>query len=353
VEQRLGEQSQQQDGGGSVSFSNQQPVNPDSFPSVVVSANQETRPFLFGKLKLLIILTLSFILAGVGFVYLFINAVGAEAKYLEATAFNLNMVREKASYYEAAFIDLTHSYESSKEAFYEMTSLRKYFDALEDTRQDIEDIEETLNLVNKSIKDKDEIVIPEEVAVLNSRIDRYYKLIYESLSILLKHQYLQMKMLQASGGDLNVEIQRLDKIFAKEISFEELEDCLEKVSVLADVSVEKFKKIEDIPESEASYYNRMLDYHQDLASTSKLLLKNLKQNTAESAYGFMENSIAFSSRNLERDEIGRKETESWMNESGIREKFEEASLVEEKIIAEYNLLAEKYGLKIRLEEVVD
>lgn len=319
---------------------------PSQSPQIQIST--ENKPKRSKILHLFIILIIALIFVAFAMIILLQKAPDVKAKeYLRAVASNLHTIVSNIDYFKGSFTGVSNSMQASKGAFYEITTPTDYFSAVEDTKQDIIDINSTLHLIHKATSAKKQLEVPQELEYFDTKLTEYYQKSEESLNLLYSFEKFQMKMLEASGTELNNKLKDLDDLVKdpnpdRERWIQILSDL---VSLSSDASL-RFNNIKDVPETEFDYYELMNEYHNDLAETMKKLYEYLSLNTQEGDENFIKEVMNFSQRNVERDNARQKSAEEKFEKSKIKELFIEIDSLEKTILEEFNVLADKYQVVV-------
>ena len=304
----------------------------------------QNKPQKSKLIHFLIIFILALIVATFAIISLLQKAPDVKAKeYLQAVASDLQTITNKIDYFKGSFIGVSESLQTSKGAFYEITSSIDYFSALEDTKQDIIDINSTLDLIHKVQEAKKQLEVPQELESFDAKLTDYYQKSEESLNLLYSFENFQMTMLEASGINLNNKLKdRYDLVKDPNTDRKKWIEILSDLVNQSNEAVIRFNNINNVPETELDYYGFMNEYHVDLADTMKKLYGYLSLNTKEGDENFIIEVMNFSQRNIERDNARQKSTEEKFDKSKIKELFMEIDLLEKTILAELDILADKY-----------
>ncbi len=288
----------------------------------------------------------SVLIFAMGATYLFWWIPQAQAKeYIAKTSEDFEAIQEIIQKYEGAFVDISESFRISQGAFYEITATRNYVGAVADTKKDIEDINETLARIKKAVETKAELSVPESMETFDKYLSDYYGNIEEGMKLLLDYEKLQMDMLNASGDELNKELEKMDLILTKGGLRVEITNYLNSVTNLAQESVTRFQQIDNIPEIHQKYYLSKLDYHKDLLETTGVLENKYQIGTGAGDQEATDIALAFSERNKERNNLQKKDSEYFVRNSPIKQLFEDSVKLETKIQEEFTSLKIKYGIE--------
>ena len=305
------------------------------------------------KIKYLIIPGIPLILIfSLSFGYLFWWVPKAQAEeYLEETSNDFQTVQAKVQKYEVAFTDITKSFETSREAFYEITKSRSYFDALEDTKQDIEDINQTLQIISEAKTTKKNLEIPKDLMSLDNKLDEYYSQVESGMKLLLEFEEFHMNMLKASGGDFNRELLRVDSVFKTGAERIEVLNYLTRLSQLADEALKRFDQLQihDLPQFHKEYYQTQKNQHTILAQTIESVTAEIKRGTIEGDETAVKLILESVEKNKLKNESRVKASEEFIKNSIIKSFFDKAVELEQIINEEFQVLKEKYGLEKKSE----
>ena len=315
---------------------------PSELPQIQITT--EPKPQKSKLTHFLIIFILALVVATFAIVSLLHKAPNVKAQeYLQAIGNDLYIITNKIDYFKGSFTGVSESLQTSKGAFYEIVTPRDYFSALEDTKQDILDINSTLDLIREVQEAKRQLEVPQELESFDAKLTDYYQKSEESLNLLYSFENFQMTMLEASGINLNNKLKDLDDLVKDPNP--DRGTWIEILSDLVNLSNEaslRFNNINNVPETELDYYGFMKEYHVDLAVTMKKLYGYLSLNTQEGDENFVIEVMNFSQRNIERDNARQKSTEEKFEKSKIKELFMEIDSLEKIILAELDILADKY-----------
>jgi hypothetical protein len=254
-------------------------------------------------------------------------------------------------YFEGAFVPLTETFRTSRTAFYEITTPQNYFNAVTDTRQDIEDIQTVLTLIAQAKDNKKHLKVPKDLSGLNTQIEAYYDKIDQSLTLLLEFENLQLQLLESSGDDLNRQLDSLSSyLTGNQTTREEMISRFKSIGELTHVSLSKFAVVK-VPQSHQNYYDLIVSFHKDIVQTADLAVNQLEQNSQAADAEFAATILNFSSRNQERNIKLQENSLDWTESSGIKTLFEEAVSIEEEILRLFNEQKHKYNIDVDLMDV--
>jgi len=260
---------------------------------------------------------------------LFFKTPEAQAReYVRKVEKDLQLIQKRLIYYKGAFTALSQSSKTSKQAFYEITTSRKYFEAVEDTKQDIKDINSTLNLIAEAKQRKSKLKVPISLVYFDQQLSDYYNQTEQGMRLLLEHEEFQLKMLNASGDELNKKVQELDSIFSLPNPRKDMINLFADMTTLAELSVQEFKNIHPIPESETGFYQFLLEYHQDLLQTVKKMGQELQQANETGDTTYATTASHFSERTQSRNSQIKEASQKWIDTSQIKTLFEEVAFLE-------------------------
>lgn len=283
-----------------------------------------------------------------GLWYLFLHIPQAQAKqYLEETSKYFNIIQKKLNDYQGNFDPLSKSFAKSKTAFTEVTGNPSYEEAVEDTKQDIIDIHETLQLINEARKTKESLKVPQDLKLLDQDLNNYYEKIEKSMLLLLEFEDLQTKMLNASGAKLNQEELKINSLVKNGVSRQVLVDYFENLSKLSSKATAEFKTI--IPPADENlkkYHEIMLDHHEDVATSTAAIAKEISNSNMESDKAAYEQMVQLSNRTTSRDLLRQQTAKDFASNSPIRILIEKATIIETQITKEFYVLKEKYNVNI-------
>ena len=255
-------------------------------------------------------------------------------------------------YYESGFAESTEKTNQAKEAYYEISSTRDYFSAVEDTRQDIQAIETTLKAIDQAVADKKMSPAPTELAELDANLNLYYQSAVTGLKQLLIHEKFQLEMLNASGDELNQKLDRFGKLVGQAGSqglagseLIEFLDLINSIGLLGEAAVLKFDQIDSIPIDETRYYGFQKATHQDIALTFQKLFRQLK-NKPQAGWPLVlaTNLSDYAQRNQLRQKDREADTLAWMEATQIKISFAQTTKLEPIIADQIKEFLEKYDL---------
>lgn len=302
------------------------------------------------KFYLLKLVCISFaLLMSIGSIgYYFLSHLPKQAmakEYLENISQDFNQVQAQLFHFLGAFTEVSDSLTTSKEAFYEITTSRHYFEAVSDTKKDIEDIQSTLTLIELAKDHQSNNPPPPEFIDLDQKLTDYYQASLEGLTLLLEFEQLQLAMLEASGDDLNTQIASVSAIFTSQTQWATASAYFAQVSILAQEATTRFEQITDIPSEHLYYYQTMFEYHQDLAQTSQTLARQLQASTHGDGQEFLKTFSEFSERNIDRNSKREADTRQMVEQSPIQTWFAKAAALQEEISSSLSILLQKYGVE--------
>lgn len=318
-------------------------------PEIVTSPEiQPTPPSSKRKLIFIISIFLSILLiVTTSFGYLFWYVPQIQAKeYLEETGNDFNTIQEKLNAYHGNFDPLSKSFAKSKTAFYEVTKNGSYLEIVNDTKQDISDINATLQLIKEAKQTKASLQVPEDLKQLDGYLDNYYEQTEKGLQLLLNFENLQTEIIEAMGKELVKEGLKLEFLLKSPHPRQEMVNYFINLSLLANDSISMYKNITP-PQDEnlKTYYNTMLDNDIDLATSAADIAQEISKSSPESDRIAYEKIYQYSDRTAAKDLIVRQSAKNFSSNSPINKLFQESALIESQIINEFNKLKEKYGLK--------
>lgn len=262
-------------------------------------------------------------------------------EYIENAVADFESLRSKLRYYQGGFVKVSSSLSSSKEAFYEILTSRDYSSAVEDTKKDIQDIQETLQRIAQSVDEKKQTPAPPEFKKLDELLDTYYRHAESGMRELLVFEEFQLSMLNASGDDLNHALKDFDRLMNKtlknngDISQEDfltLESLIEKIARLGDEAYQRFEEITPIPHDHKTYYSLQKEYHKDLAQTFRKTFEVLKNNSSDNPAQLAADQLSeFLKRNNDRTKTRELDTKEWMEKTPIKKDFSAMADAENKI----------------------
>lgn len=300
-----------------------QPENPLSFPDTQTMPLYQPlnmKKVFFGGLLLFISLVISLA------VYRTRNAPNVQAQeYLTSVGRSLYLVQDKLDYYLKGFTDIKNSVDTSRTAFYEITTNRDYFSAQTDTQADIAEISTTLEILYTALEEKQQLEVPAVLADFDIQLTKYYSDSITALELLLKHEQFQKQMLDTSGDELNQGLKEIDTLFNQPetaVSYDELLQIIADTAQLAQISARKFANLDPVPEIDGIYYELMNDYHQDLALTLTKMAVFLRQGDDTSLEQLAQEMLAFSQRTKERERRRENDARILVENSSLQRQFE-------------------------------
>ncbi len=275
-------------------------------------------------------------------------------EYIQAVLPIYEALHAKLRFYQGGFAETSKSFNTSKEAFYEITTSRDYFSAVEDTQKDIEEINQTLDLIAQAVEEKKQASAPAELKPLDEDLDAYYQHASAGLKELLIHEKLQMAMLTASGDELNQAVGKFDTLWQKASKegldsdeSEEFAALLKKIGQLGDESVTRFTAITDIPVDEEKYYAFQKDYHADLARSFRQMYEELHRDPINGQASLVTSFIEFGIRNGQRQKAREADTKTWVEVTQIKTNFSQTAELEVKITAFIDDFLKRYDIAIQ------
>jgi hypothetical protein len=322
-------------------------ISPTNGVITVSNPLPNSKPKKF-SLKHIIFILVIVILAFFSFGYFFLfMSPQAEAKaYLKEVTKDFQDIMSKINNFGDKFNNLTKFVEKSKESFAEIASPVDYEYALVDTKQDIDDIDQTLELITQAKIDKEKFNIPEEIKTLDDKLSKYYQNAEEAMTLLLAHQQFQMDMLKAHGSELIKQLKEAELLMKSQYSRSELINTFSNIATFSGQAVQNFKTITAIPDSEKDYYQIKLDGLNDLAITFASISAQLNLATMEGDKNFVNLMLESSSRASQRNLLVEKMSQDYIKNSKINTILTENDILEKEIVNELKNLTEKYNIEI-------
>jgi hypothetical protein len=184
-----------------------------------------------------------------------IRSVSAK-DFIDQTTKDLNNLGGKVHYYQNSFAKVGKLFGQTNSAFYEITSIRNYFDSVQDTAQDIKDINNLIHQIDQLQAKRKLTTPPPELNSLAQDLDQYYAAIHSGMDKLLVHEQTQQKLLELSGDKYNL---LLDKIGKTTDTKEFVNLTLEINPLIQDIS----QKMESypLPEAEKDIFAGVITQH--------------------------------------------------------------------------------------------
>lgn len=297
------------------------------------------------KLKYLVSSVVSFLLIlSLSFGYFFWWVPSAQAKeYIEETSTDFAQITQQLSKNQKTFDDISESFATSKEAFSEVAKTRFYFDAVEDTKQDIKEINKTLELLMEAKKTRLDLKVPKSLEEFDRTLDEYYLNIEDGMKLLLEFEQFQDRMHAASGDELNLELGRLNTEYTREQSTQKVFDYLANLSKLAGESAERLEIIDITPPLTEEELQIQIQYHRDLQQVTSLMSQQLSIEGSKEKFAQL--WADFGLRNLERNKLMKQYAADFSSNSPIKIYLEKADELALKIEPEFVRLKEKYSLQ--------
>ena len=265
-------------------------------------------------------------------------------EYINKTAQTLAEINKSLRYYEGGLGAFDKSLMASEEAFYEIINSKSYAEAVPDTKQDIRDIEKTLQFIDQARKQKEHLKVPDELATLDTLVETYYDKIVEALTQLLSAEQFHQRLLVASGDELNRELENLEKLSKRQTNNIEYSAQLSKIVPLAEQAVARFDAIADIPPDQQKYWQAQRDWHALLHKSMQKMVIALGPGTT-STKQLLQEIADFSAKSKVITDGRVADTAVWVANTQIRGLLTEILALEADINEELKVQAEKWDIK--------
>jgi hypothetical protein len=268
------------------------------------------------------------------FLFLWVIPKQQVKAYIDEVRDDFDAIQEKMKFYEGGFVTVSGLFDNSKEAFYEITTMRTYEESKEDTAQDIKDITELLTEIDRAQEKLSTLTPPKQAEPLHELLTQYYSEIEAGMQILLKHEQTQEQLLQASGDELNRELKEASVLFSQpNVSRNGIIEKYVWIASLAQQSVEKMREIihPDSPTPENEIFLSIYKPHTAFAELFGYCAQKFSENTKEADKECFDMTAQYStlykSLREEREEFDKK----WLEQSPITSSFTKAIALQTEI----------------------
>lgn len=267
----------------------------------------------------------------------------AAQQFIDEYYVDYQLISDEAQEGLASFTKLLDDVDSSEESFAEITTLRNYSDAVQDTNEDIEQLQSTLEKIETQIAGIRDKEVRDELEPLRKLLDDYYNIAEKSLELQIVHQRFQLAMLNAYGPELDDEINVLADVFNTG-DIEAISTYFTNLSQIVSDSRKQLSAITDIPESEETYYQNRVDYLNELSKLTDNvipLLVSASDSDLESVLAYLQ---GFSNTVVELNNSMEDITAEYVAGSELRAAYDTMATIREQILAEADAIISKYHI---------
>lgn len=285
------------------------------------------------------------------FLYFFKWVPDSQAKeYLEQTGQDFADIQNSLKNSSEIFSQVSDSLALSKEAFSEISTLRKFSDAAEDTKSDMEDISNTLTILEEAKQTRANLKVPKQLEEFDAKLLDYYENVGKGMQLLLEHEQFQQKLQQASGDEVYTELDKLFTEYTKPHPTVEVHAYLLNLSRLAKESADRMATVKVIPPGNEATTQLLIEYHRDLQNTAANMASELL--TGRNQRTFDQYLFDHFERNRQRNSTIKTEAIKYVQESPIKGHLDLSEKLQEELVSQFNELKEIYGLdEINLNQV--
>lgn len=299
------------------------------------------------KLKVVIpVLIFVFLAISTSWAYFFVFVPKAQAQeFIDTVSKDYYGVKGAIKKISQNYGDVSNSFEISKGAFFEITTLRTFQESKIDTAQDILDIADTLTKVSAARENKAKLEVPSDVSDLNSKLDAYYVELDTAMNFLLKYEQFQMEMIIAVGDEYNDKTEKLFDVYKTDTPRPVVLAYFNDLAALGDVAIGRLEKLGQPVPDQVEFYNYILVSEKDRIDTIKKMMPELAIGEAEHDEAANNILLEFAFRQEGRNADNKKSAQKVVEDSILRRSFDSVLSAESSLVTILDGLKEKYGIK--------
>lgn len=244
------------------------------------------------------------------------------------------------------FSDVSQSLEISRGAFYEISQLKNYSDAVGGTKQDLENIGGILSKVEDAKKGKGKYRAASDLKPLNGALSSYYDRIEDGMKRLYARQDFQMKLLEAKGESYSSELDRMFSVYNTSTPRQGVSSYFSNLSTLCNEALTRMNGLSAPPDDISEYYNITFDSQKDICLSLKTVVEDLAKGNEQGDQAALAVLTDFGRRQLERNKKMEENVASTAKSSDLSQVFSESVVLEDKVVDEFKKVQDKYGLNI-------
>jgi|GEM_PF-4193992 len=280
-------------------------------------------------LVLVLVVSLSF-----GYFFWWVPKAQAE-EFVEKTSDSFLALSDKVDEVFANFQKVKEESSQAQTAFSEITKTTDDYNySKKDTQGDIDDINAVLPKIKEARAQIESLQKPEKVEKLATALEDYYSSLEETFQLLLNHEELQMKLLNAHGQVLYDAIRQQQQLTG-DVKREDYVALLRKISTESLEAKKRTELISGVDSDEKDQFDARLLYYQDMSDTYKQAADLVAVGKDQEALDLF---LQLSERVKKQNEGVQKSADLFVVESKCALGFAKLPGLEEKVNLEFEAL---------------